>query len=312
MRQRFIQSFPTSQDIQTALDNKELGKPYVALSREEPSIDWNSKELTPPLSAQPLTFEILSAGTIMWTARNSGGGESKYLSYSINGGSWNTIYSSTAGTPINVEIGDEVRVKANGIEGSIMADMRSSFKGSTSYFNLRGNIASMLDENNYQNLTVFENCSRVNYLFQGTNVVDASKIILPFTDFRKNSAYSYLFADCKKLISAPEIPEAIFQDDQGQTSAIYYEMFRNCISLTRAPKLPTRTLCPYCYNYMFDGCTSLNYVECLADTTTGYRPFDDWLAGVSATGTFVKHPDATWPSGTSGIPTGWTIVDAEI
>ena len=30
MRQRFIQSFPTSQDIQSALDNKELGKPYVA------------------------------------------------------------------------------------------------------------------------------------------------------------------------------------------------------------------------------------------------------------------------------------------
>ena len=45
MRQRFIQSFPTSQDIQSALDNKELGKPYIALSREEERIDWNSKEM---------------------------------------------------------------------------------------------------------------------------------------------------------------------------------------------------------------------------------------------------------------------------
>ena len=63
---------------------------------------------------------------------------------------------------------------------------------------------------------------------------------------------------------------------------------------------------------MFNGCTSLNYVECLADTTTGYGAFSNWLNGVAATGTFVKHPDATWSSGSSGIPEGWTVIDADI
>lgn len=312
MRQRFIQSFSTSGDVQTAIDGGQLGKPYVAYLHDEGMIDWNSKEVTPPLSAQPLTFEIISAGTIMWVAENTGGGEPKELHYSKNGGNWETIFSSTAGTQINVEAGDEVRVKANGIEGSEMADRRSSFKGSTSYFNLRGNIASMVDEDNYQNLTVFQNLSRVRNLFQGTNVVDASNLILPFTVFRKNDAYNRLFADCKKLISAPEIPAAVFQNGIGATTSIYSNMFENCTSLTRAPKLPTRTLCDYCYYKMFNGCTNLNYVECLADTATGHREFDNWLDGVSPTGTFVKRPDVTWSSGASGIPTNWTVIDADI
>ena len=310
---RHIGFYNSGDAVQTAIDDKELGKPYVVYLNDEHRLDWNSKSVTPPLSAQPLTFEILSAGTIMWAAETMGGGEPKELHYSKNGGNWETIFSSTAGTQINVEAGDEVRVKANGIEGSVMADRRSSFKGSTCYFNLRGNIASIVDEDNYQNLTVIEN-SRVNYLFQETNVVDASKLILPFTVIKRNSVYSYLFSGCKKLISAPEIPAAVFENDShgGVTNIVYGNMFHNCTSLSRAPKLSTRTLCDYCYNDMFNGCTSLNYVECLADTTTGYRPFDNWLSGVAATGTFVKHPDAVWPSGANGIPNGWTIIDAEI
>ena len=309
---RYIGFYNTSGSVQTAIDEQELGKPYVVYLRDEHRLDWNSKSATPPLSAQPLTFEILSAGTIMWVAENMYGGEPKELHYSKNGGNWETIFSSTAGTPINVDAGDEVRFKANGIEGSGIADKRSTFNGSTCYFNLRGNIASMVDEDNYQNLTVFENLSRVRNLFQGTNVVDASKLILPFTVFKKNTTYAYLFAGCKKLISAPEIPAAIFQDAGAQTDSIYSNMFQNCISLTRAPKLPTRTLCPYCYYNMFNGCTNLNYVECLADTTTGYSALNNWLNGVSSTGTFVKHPDSVWSSGASGIPEGWTIIDAEI
>jgi hypothetical protein len=36
----------------------------------------------------------------------------------------------------------------------------------------------------------------------------------------------------------------------------------------------------------------------------------NWVNGVSSSGTFVKHPDMTsLPSGVSGIPTGWTVVN---
>ena len=40
-------------------------------------------------------------------------------------------------------------------------------------------------------------------------------------------------------------------------SYYYYNMFRDCTSLTQAPELPATTLTNYCYNYMFKGCTSL-------------------------------------------------------
>ena len=42
MRQRFIQSFSTSGDVQTAIDGGQLGKPYVAYLHDEERIDWNT------------------------------------------------------------------------------------------------------------------------------------------------------------------------------------------------------------------------------------------------------------------------------
>ena len=90
-------------------------------------------------------------------------------------------------------------------------------------------------------------------------------------------------------------------------------MFSGCIALTQAPKLPATTLVNYCYAYMFNGCTNLNYIKCLA-TNPSNGIFNlltnNWVNGVAATGTFVKHPDATWKTYASGIPTGWTIEDA--
>lgn len=62
---------------------------------------------------------------------------------------------------------------------------------------------------------------------------------------------------------------------------------------------------------MFKGCTSLHYVKCLA-TIILSNTTSQWLDGVSTSGTFVKAKDMTsWGSGESGIPSGWTVEDAE-
>lgn len=38
----------------------------------------------------------------------------------------------------------------------------------------------------------------------------------------------------------------------------------------------------------------------------------NWLSGVSTTGTFVKNSAATWnKTGSSGIPSGWTVTTAD-
>ena len=35
----------------------------------------------------------------------------------------------------------------------------------------------------------------------------------------------------------------------------------------------------------------------------------NWVSSVSATGTFTKPAGTSIPTGTSGIPSGWTVVD---
>ena len=35
---------------------------------------------------------------------------------------------------------------------------------------------------------------------------------------------------------------------------------------------------------------------------------DNWVYGVSGTGTFTRSSSSSWPTGVSGIPTGWSII----
>ena len=62
---------------------------------------------------------------------------------------------------------------------------------------------------------------------------------------------------------------------------------------------------------MFSGCSNLNSVVCLATTNISLNTCINWLNGVAATGTFTKAPGATWGSGVSGIPSGWTVRDLQ-
>jgi len=62
---------------------------------------------------------------------------------------------------------------------------------------------------------------------------------------------------------------------------------------------------------MFDGCTSLNYIKCLATNISSSSCLNNWVNNVSSTGTFVKNASmSSWSTGSSGIPTDWTVQDA--
>jgi hypothetical protein len=88
-------------------------------------------------------------------------------------------------------------------------------------------------------------------------------------------------------------------------------MFYGCTGLTTAPELPATTLVENCYASMFRGCTSLNHIKMLATDIPASNCLTNWVKNVASTGTFIKHPDMTsLPTGTSGIPEGWTVQDA--
>ena len=126
--------------------------------------------------------------------------------------------------------------------------------------------------------------------------------------------YFGMFTNCSSLVNAPMLPATTLAED------CYHRMFEGCTSLQKAPTLPAPTLFGQVYGGMFDGCTSLNYVKCLATTIVDTSHGDDatttaWLAGVAATGTFVKADEADWSVKTltgaeqNGIPSGWTVMN---
>ena len=113
--------------------------------------------------------------------------------------------------------------------------------------------------------------------------------------------YDNMFWGCTSLTTAPELPATTL------ARSCYRWMFYNCTSLTQAPELPAKILVPYCYNNMFYKCRNLNNVKCLATDMSASNCIQYWLSVVSETGTFIKDPSTTWPTGSSGIPTGWTV-----
>ena len=78
-----------------------------------------------------------------------------------------------------------------------------------------------------------------------------------------DSAFSCLFYNAKKLISA----EHLVLPATTLVNYCYNSLFQNCSSLTTAPELPATTLAYQCYSYMFAGCTSLTTAPELPATT---------------------------------------------
>ena len=139
--------------------------------------------------------------------------------------------------------------------------------------------------------------------FNNTNLVSVSPSFLPATTLA-DSCYSNMFHGCNSLTTAPELPATILSDD------CYDSMFHGCNSLTTAPELPATTLDRYCYRGMFSGCRNLKYIKMLATDISATNCLYNWVNNVSSTGTFVKNLTMTsLPTGNSGIPSGWTVVD---
>ena len=122
-----------------------------------------------------------------------------------------------------------------------------------------------------------------------------------------------IFRGCTSLTTVPNsfIPENNNPTMDVIAKGKYSGAFYGCTSLTTAPDLLCRRSYEYGYHHMFDGCTNLNFVRCMLVSAQGFSftgATDNWLRGVSATGTFVRNTEETgWLSGEDGIPTGWTV-----
>ena len=167
------------------------------------------------------------------------------------------------------------------------------------------------------------------YMLSGCNSLTTAPEILPATTLA-NYCYSYMFLLCTTLTVAPELPattlaqncyQYMFSSCTALTTApelpattlaqyCYQGMFYGCTALTEATELPSTTLVNGCYGYMFQNCSNLNYIKAMFTTTPSTTYTQNWVSGVSATGTFVKSSEATWNvTGVNGVPQNWTVVN---
>ena len=276
---------------------------------------------------KPLTFRATQDGSTV-SLKKFATPTGAFQTSSDGGNTWSDYTFDSA---ITINTGEEVsfRAKSN----------RTSNQESTShfYFKMTGkieawhNVMSLYRTNDFATYksvvwfafsNLFEDCASLtkapalpattlahncyHNMFRGcTSLIKAP--VLPATTLA-GYCYEYMFNGCTSLAEAPALPATTLSNN------CYYYMFNGCTSLTKAPELTATTLETYCYYYMFNGCSSLNEVHCQMPSSYSSSQIsssytNDWLSGVSSTGTFYTNADANWPSGASGIPTGWTRVN---
>ena len=147
--------------------------------------------------------------------------------------------------------------------------------------------ATTLEQNCYVNM--FNGCS---------SLTTTPSNLLPATTLARN-CYGSMFSNCTSLTTPPALPATSLEVE------CYKSMFFGC-GLTTAPELPATTLVNSCYYLMFSGCSNLNSVTIHADDNSAFQCTYNWLNNVAATGTLHNLGSATYTTGASGIPSGWT------
>ena len=212
------------------------------------------------------------------------------LEYSVNNGEWASVVAGTeitfGGAHGNLRLRGTNNTK--GTSSPYLND-NNSFGHSNIQFSTKnevackGDIRTLLDYKNYK--TVNTNNARFYKLFaECKQLISAPE--LPATTLAAN-CYFAMFYGCTNLTSAPELPATTLADN------CYYDMFNGCTNLTSAPELPATTLSADCYSYMFQDCTKLSTVTMLAPSDEIANKF-----GVCSNWLYNAEPDASVTSRT--------------
>jgi hypothetical protein len=286
----YLHKFSTQAQCDAYVDGEEYKEPFTALITSTSGVNYNKIEN--PLE-QPLTFKITSgSGYIAWILLPMGQIQEEptglTIEYKLNNGDWTEITSKTptgetisdVDSKIAVNEGDILQFRGDNSAYTLMPLLNAFGNTSDVYFNVEGNIMSLIDSNNYANLTEIEEPYAFRAFFAfSTNLVSAENLLLPATTLSEG-CYGDMFGD--------------FMGKGNQ--------------LTTAPELPATTLAESCYQNMFAGCINLNYIKCLAEDISAEGCVERWTVGVSESGTFVKAPTMhDWSIGENGIPDGWVI-----
>ena len=182
-----------------------------------------------------------------------------------NGVTWTGKTSSTSGKILaTLNTGEKMLIKGDNSSYAMSGDTGVSYNyfTSTKQFVLEGNIMSLINSTNFENLNTLTSERTFYRLFYNcSKLVSAENLLLPAMTLTRD-CYGSMFVSCTSLTTAPVLPATTLAEN------CYFGMFHYCTSLTTAPELPATTLANYCYRYMFWQCYSLTSAPSVLPATT--------------------------------------------
>lgn len=178
-----------------------------------------------------------------------------------------------------------------------------SIFSSSGLFSVSGNPFSLIYGDDYASATTDKDWFSFTYMLYRSKVYSATNLKINMASV-KPGAYYYMFRECADLVLPPkEISCTGFPEgDRGQFEGMFY----GCSSLEESPIINVSTLPRNALKVAFQYCTNIKKVTLLATDISHSGCLQNWLANVGASGTIIKRSAVTLPSGTSGVPTGWT------
>ena len=257
----------------------------------------------------PLTINVISAGVIYLSSLINRAEPHPTIQYSKNFENWVTVTSASSIQAFQVYSGDVIQLRGDNVRFATGTNTNkyNNFSASTSArYVVEGNIMSLLSSSDFTEVTKIP----VDYAFARffsdcTGLISATNLVLP-AETLQIYCYAYMFYGCSRLDGAPQLPAVTL------TNGCYYAMFQGCTSLTAGPELPAPILVDSCYYRMFDGCTKLNSIKCLATNNSATNCTAWWLNNVASSGTFYQYSNIWTGNSVSGIPPGWTRVNATL
>ena len=277
----------------------------VIYDSEATMVVYSKVELETLMTAIPLTFEAVEAGTI--TLNNS---DNRNFEYKLNDAEWTSTLNDKT-IEIEVEANDVVQFRGN---NATLADDDGDEYGTsftcTGNCYVYGNVMSLLSPTDFATATeVADFCFW--RLFASPDLAPNNTIlnhptydiVLPATTISVSS-YAFMFYGCQGITRAPELPATKLADccyeemfssctnltyvpdlpaaDLTDIWSSYVCMFANCTSLTTAPALPATLLGPGCYQATFLNCSSLVNAPELPASTMVERCYSSMFSGCTS------------------------------
>lgn len=221
-----------------------------------------------------LKLIALSANSTVKLQR-TGNPPTVYLNYSLDEGlTWNTY-----------TIGDTITLSNQGDSVCFVASQdNSAFANSTSSYHTFVMTGDWKAEGDLNSMLF------TNYVYPGTYT---------------NRALYRLFQNCAAITDVEDL-----ELKADSVPSTFYAYLLAGTSITKGPKIYASSASSYAFAYMFSGCSSLseikllNYTNAIPNNVNG--PFQYWVRSVASIGTFYYN-GTSHGTGTSSIPTGWTV-----